>query len=129
MTTTNNKVWNIAVWVVQILLAALFLKIGITKLFMPETLPYPWVKELPALAVIAGIADLLGGMGLIFPDLLKIRPKLTVYAAYGIILLMICAIIFHVSRGESSEIGFNFIIIALAVFIAWGRSKKVAIAG
>jgi hypothetical protein len=37
---------------------------------------------------------------------------------------MLCAIVFHISRGEASVIGFNIFLAALAIFIAWGRKKN-----
>jgi len=61
------------------------------------------------------------------PALLRIKPQLTIYTAYGTIVLMIAASIFHISRGEAKDIGFNIFIIVLAAFIAWGRQKKAPI--
>ena len=72
---------------------------------------------------ITGLFDLLAALGLVLPGVLRKRPELTVYAAYGTILLMIAASVFHVSRGEASLIGINIFFLALAVFIAWGRRK------
>jgi putative oxidoreductase len=70
---------------------------------------------------LTGILDLLAGLGLVLPGLFRIQPKLTVYAAYGIIALMIAASIFHISRGEASLIGVNIFFLAVAAFVAWGR--------
>ena len=125
----NNKILNIGLWVVQVLLAILFLMAGITKLTSPvENLPYPWMKEVPELMVrLLGIVEILGGIGIFLPSMLRIKPQLAIFATLGMIFLMISAIIFHVMRGESAVIGFNFIVIALAGFVYWGRSKKVVI--
>jgi hypothetical protein len=41
---------------------------------------------------------------------------------------MICASIFHISRGEGSQIGFNVLFAALSAFVAWGRLRKAPIA-
>jgi len=87
----------------------------------------PWILEQPSLAICTGIVDLLGAMGLILPGLLRIKPKLTTYAAYGGILLMIAGTLFHISRGEMDVIGLNFFLIALLIFIIWGRTKKVPV--
>lgn len=83
---------------------------------------WPWAGQVsPSFVKFTGIIDLLGAVGLVFPALLRIRPWLTPLAATGIVLLMIAASIFHVSRGEASLIGFNIVVAAIAAFIAWGR--------
>jgi len=88
----------------------------------------PWTGQVPELVVrLLGIIDLLGAIGLILPALLRIKPQLTFWAALGIIALMICAIIFHVSRGEVSVIGINVFSIIIAGFIAWGRFRQVVV--
>ena len=74
-----------------------------------------------------GIVEILGALGIILPATLRIQPKLTIFAAYGIIALMISASIFHISRGEASLIGMNIFLLLLAVFVAWGRWKKAPI--
>ncbi len=97
------------------------------KLFQPKELPFPWVRENSGLILITGIIDLLAGIGIIFPTLLRIQPKLTIYTSYGIIMLMVAACLFHISRGEAKDIGFNVFMALLAVFIAWGRRTKAPI--
>jgi len=120
----TSKGLNIALWIIQGFLALTFIWAGFMKLVKPGQLPFPWIKDNPNLVVLAGIVDLLGGIGIVLPWLLKIKPKLTIYAAYGIIVLMVAAIIFHVSRGEAKDIGFNILLLLLAAFVAWKRSVK-----
>ena len=76
---------------------------------------------------LTGVLDLLAGIGLVLPALFRIQPKLTIYAAYGTIVLMIAASVFHITRGEVSQIGVNIFFAVFAVFIAWGRQKKAPI--
>ncbi|MBT1701032.1 DoxX family protein [Fulvivirgaceae bacterium PWU4] len=123
----TSKALNVVLWATQILLAVTFLWAGSMKIFKPGALPWPWVKENPGLVTITGVVDLLAGLGLVLPALLRIQPRLTVYAAYGTILLMIAASIFHISRGEGSQIGFNIFVLVCAIFIAWGRQTKAPI--
>ena len=121
---TPPKALNIASWVCQILLALTFVWAAGMKLFQPiEELAqmWPWTADNPTLTRITGVFDLLAGLGLVLPAAFRIRPVLTLYAAYGTIALMIAAIVFHVSRGEASQIGFNVFVLVAAMFIAWVR--------
>lgn len=119
-----SKAMNILIWVAQGILAITFIWAGSMKLFKPEGLPFPWVKDHPGLVVITGMVDLLGGLGIVLPAMLRIQPRLTLFAAYGIIALMTLATIFHISRGEAKDIGFNIFMLLLAAFVAWGRTRK-----
>jgi len=65
--------------------------------------------------------ELLGGIGLILPAVTHILPWLTVAAAIGLALVMICAAIFHASRREFSMIGFTIVLVLLAAFVVVGR--------
>jgi len=125
----SSKPLNIALWTAQILLSIGFIWGGAASLFLPAgTLAgmWPWTAEHAILVKITGVLDLLAAAGLILPALLRIYPKLVVYAAYGIAVLMILASIFHIARGEASLIGVNVFFAVVALFIAWGRRKYAA---
>ena len=128
----RSKALHITLWIAQVLLAAMFLMAGLMKLSQPiEKLAQslPWAAQVPeALVRFIGVAEFLGAVGLILPSLLRIQPKLTPIAAIGLALVQIFAIAFHLSRGETGVIGMNFVLIAIAAFIAWGRFKKAPIA-
>ena len=135
MKTSNqnqSKALNITLWVAQLLLAAMFLMAGFMKLTTPiEQLiaEQPWAANVPpALVKFIGLSELAAAIGLLVPSALRIMPKLTVWAAIGLIVLMGFALVFHVSRGEFSAITVNLILSGLALFVAWGRSKKAVIA-
>lgn len=125
--TAKQKTWNVILWVAQVILALTLTSAGYMKIFAPEQLPFPWVKDNPGLVLITGIVDLLGGIGIVLPALLRIQPRLTIYTAYGIIALMIVASIFHILRGEARDIGFNIFMAALSVLVAWERKSKGAV--
>jgi len=72
---------------------------------------------------LAGVVDLLGAIGLILPAMLRIGAKLIPIAGIGIILLMLCAMAFHIERNEVSVIGVNLFVIVVAAFVVWGRVK------
>ena len=122
---------NIILWIVQILMAASFVWAAWMKLFQPIdklAVMWPWTGQIPAVTVkLTGVIDLLGGLGLILPAWLRIQPKLTSIAAIAVIVLMVCAGIFHILRGEASVTGANVVFAMMAAFVAWGRLKKAPI--
>lgn len=124
----SSKAMNIILWIAQVFVAAGFIWIATIKLFQPiEKIAamWPWTGEAPSLMVrLLGVVDLLGGLGLILPTLLRIKPRLTAFTAIAIIVLMVCASIFHIARGEGAVIGFNIFVAVIAAFIAWGRMKN-----
>lgn len=128
---TPSKAMNTALWIAQLILAAGFVWAAVMKVCQPvEKLAamWPWAGQVPAALVkFTGFIDLLGGIGLVLPALTRIKPMLTPITALGVILLMICASVFHIVRGEASVIGVNVFFAIIAIFIAWGRFKKVPI--
>src|SRR6476661_306403 len=98
-----SKALNISLWVPQILLAGMFIMAGAMKTFTPiEELGAnaPWVKEMPNLVRFIGVSELLGGLGLILPSLLRIKPILTPIAAIGLLVILILAAGYHVMHNE-----------------------------
>lgn len=130
-TTNSSKAMHISLWVVQVLMAAVFLMSGFMKVSMPVvelSAMIPWTLSVPAgLVKFIGLSELLAGLGLLLPSLLRIKPILTVWAGLGLATIMLGAIPFHISRGETSVIGMNAIFMLLAIFVAWGRWKKAPI--
>jgi uncharacterized membrane protein YphA (DoxX/SURF4 family) len=113
---------NIALWIVQVLLAAAFLLAGAMKAFRPIDSLAPnmgWVKVVtPLLVRLIGVAELLGG---IVPALTGIDPWLTPLAAAALALVMVLALIFHIARGEMNRLAPSGILGILAAFAAYGR--------
>jgi uncharacterized membrane protein YphA (DoxX/SURF4 family) len=126
---TRSRRAIVAAWILQGILALLFVLVGAMKLLTPiEQLAasLPWAAQVPAILVrFIGLAELLGGLGVILPSLLRIKPVLAPVAAAGLAVVMVLAAAFHLSRGESSMIGVNLILAALAALTAWLRFKKV----
>jgi putative oxidoreductase len=124
------KVWNASLWVAQILLAGMFLMVGIMKTFTPiEELSklVPLAAEMPAFVRFIGVSELAGAIGLILPAALRIQPQLTTLAAGALAVVMVLAMIFHISKGEYSAIGTNIVLGILASFIVFGRVNKAPI--
>jgi hypothetical protein len=121
---------NRALWVVQGLLAALFLFAGGMKLVLPiEALKGP--VELPGLFLrFIGVVEVLGALGLILPSMLRIRPRLTPLAAAGLVIVMIgaVAITLQGGPGAAAMAVVPLVVGLLAVFIAYGRWRLAPIA-
>ncbi len=122
---------NIALWIVQILLALAFAMAGIMKVTQPidrlET-RMGWVKDIGPRGVrLIGSLEILGAIGLILPAITGIWPWLTPLAAAGLALTMVGAMITHGRRGEYSSIGTNLVLLLLALFVVYGRFVIVPI--
>ncbi len=115
---------NKLLWVLQVLLAVFVTATGAIHFVLPPNLPAPlqWMYDLsPWLHAITGAAELLAAMGLILPGLTRIQPRLTPLAAFGLMLVMLGAIVFHILRGEIGNAVLNVVVAGLAAFVAYGR--------
>lgn len=117
---------NVALWIIQVLLALLFLFAGGTKLILPiETLTSmgsPNQIHLPGLFIrFIGVCEVLGAIGLILPGLLRTRPGLTPLAAVGLVIIMIGAtVLTFVADGFAMALT-PLVVGLLAAFVAYGR--------
>ena len=112
---------NKTLWIVQGLLAALFLFAGGAKLVMsldqmagPVALPEWFLRFI-------GVAEVLGAIGLILPGLLRIRPGLTPLAAAGLVIVMIGAAAYTLAAGEVASAPMPLVVGILCGFVAYGR--------
>ncbi len=116
----NPSVW---LWMVQVLLAALFLFAGGFKLvasieMMKGPIELPW-----AFVRFIGAAEVAGALGLILPGLFRIRPVLTPVAACGLTIIMIGATTLSYMIGGVAMASFPFVVGLLATFVAYGRFR------
>jgi DoxX-like family len=122
---------NIVLWVVQVLLALLFVFAGGMKLVLPleQLAGPPGSVALPGLFLrFIGVAELLGGIGLILPGLLRIRPGLTPLAAAGLVIIMIGAVGITFAGGLSAGVALiPGVTGLLAAFVAYGRWRLAPI--
>jgi uncharacterized membrane protein YphA (DoxX/SURF4 family) len=119
---------NILLWIIQILLGLLFLFAGGTKFYYtiqqmrdmgpPNQILFPgWFIHF------IGVCEILGGLGLVLPGLLRIKPYLTALAAIGLTIIMIGAVVVTaMSVGIGPAIP-TVIIGLLCAFVAYGRTK------
>lgn len=113
-------------WIIQILLALMFLFAGGTKLVLPidvlTSMGPPNQVKLPDLLVrFIGVCEVLGALGLILPGLLRIRPGLTPLAAAGLLIIMLGAVVLTVA-GPGLAMALPPLVVALlCAFVAYGR--------
>jgi uncharacterized membrane protein YphA (DoxX/SURF4 family) len=123
--TRGDRVMNIALWILQVVVGAFFVYHATLLLRPnPERLRQrmKWILEMPSgLRVFAGVAEGLAGIALIFAGLIGPVDWLAPMAAAGLVLLMIGAIVFHLSRREYPNIALNAVLLLLSAFIAYGR--------
>ncbi len=83
---------------------------------------WPWIGHLAKPMVRAlGVIDLLGGFGVLLPMLTGILPRVTVAAAFGCVVLQVCALVFHMFRHEFAATPVSADLPAMAAFMLWGR--------
>jgi uncharacterized membrane protein YphA (DoxX/SURF4 family) len=110
-----------ALWIVQGLLALLFLFAGGMKLVLPieemtAQMPLPgWFVRF------IGVAEALGGIGLILPGLLRIWTGLTPLAAAGLVIIMIGATVVTLSGGDVAPALIPLVVGLLLTFVGYGR--------
>jgi uncharacterized membrane protein YphA (DoxX/SURF4 family) len=117
---------NVALWIVQGVLAAFFGAGGVVKATRDRKRLFDdgmtWVEDFSAGGVKAiAVLEILAAIGLILPAVTGIAPVLTPMAAVGLGLLMAGAAVVHFRRGEIPYIGVTLALMAVALFVAWGR--------
>ncbi len=118
---------NRTLWIIQGLLAAVFLFAGGVKLVMPAA---DLAKLAPMLSVgflrFVAVCEVLGAIGLILPWLLRIQPVLTPLAAAGLVIIMIGAVTVTVMMNGIAVALFPLVVGLLLALVAYGRWRRVA---
>jgi hypothetical protein len=121
--------FNTLLWIVQGLLAALFLFAGGMKLVLPiEAMSDPIALPGPFLRFL-GVVEVLGAVGLILPWLLRIRPELTSLAAAGLVIIMIGATLITALTGNVAPAAVPLTAGLLAAWVAYGRRRPASADG
>ena len=119
---------NILLWILQILLALLFLFAGITKLVLPievlmQNASPNAIHFSNAFLKFIGVVEVLGALGLILPGVFHKQQQLTPLAAVGLVILMIGAVVVTII-GEGIGMAITpFVVGLLCAFVAYGRWK------
>lgn len=120
---------NILLWIIQILLALLFLFSGAVKLVIPpdklQAQAPPGAIHVPGwFLIFIGVCEVLGGLGLVLPGLTGIRKGLTPLAALCLTILMIGAVVISImGQGVKAAI-VPFVVGLLCAFVAYERGIK-----
>lgn len=118
---------NIALWIVQVLMALLFITAGLQKLTQSKDAMVKgsfttYAEDFsPNFLKMLGLFELLGGIGLILPWLTGFLPWLTPLAAVGLAIIMIGATYTRFRRGENQMAVGTIVFLLLLIFIAYGR--------
>jgi hypothetical protein len=120
---------NRLLWVVQGLLALLFLFAGGAKLVMPAAELTAQTPLPAAFLRFIGVMEMLGGLGLVLPGMLRIRTGLTPIAAAGLTIIMIGAVVVTIQTMGTAMAALPFVTGALAVFVCYGRWRVAPLVG
>jgi uncharacterized membrane protein YphA (DoxX/SURF4 family) len=122
---------NVVPWIVQGLLAAMFLMAGVTKATQPRdklTARLPWVNDFSTPIVrLIGTAELAAALGLVLPAAIGIATVLTPLAATGLAVIMVGAMGVHARRKEPQAIAFNAVLLIAAALVMRGRFGPYAL--
>ena len=115
---------NVVLWILQVLLALAFLAHGWLFLAPPPEIAAKMNETLPRwFQLFLGVAEILAGVGLTLPGITKIKPWLVVWAAGGIMIVMVAATGWHLVRGEISSAAVTLVLLAMATFVAYQRHR------
>ena len=115
---------NVALWVLQGLLAVAFLLHGRLLLFPPANMVEQMNASIPpAFRIFLGVAEVLAAIGLTLPGTTRIRPRLVSWAAAGLMIVMVGATVLHLTRGEYSSAATTAVLLVALTFVAYMRWK------
>jgi uncharacterized membrane protein YphA (DoxX/SURF4 family) len=121
-TMPSNKV----LWIVQGVLAVMFLLAGIPKLVMSaEQMAAPGPIQLPVAFIrFIGVCEILGAIGMILPGITGIKPGLTPLGAAGLVIIMTGATVVNLVDGPAPAAVLTVVLGLLAAFVVYGRWRS-----
>ncbi|MCR6110061.1 DoxX family protein [Bacillus sp. A301a_S52] len=79
---------------------------------------WQWVNDIPSeLVFVIGIIEIIGAIGLILPQAIKVYPQLLILAVLGLSVVALSSRIFHIIRGEFVDIIVNIIFLTLCLIV------------
>jgi putative oxidoreductase len=120
---------NILLWILQGLLALAFLAHGLLFLMPSPEVAAQMNANLPRwFSLFLGVAEIAAFVGLLLPGATRILPGLVAAAAGGVMIVTGSATLYHLTRGEMSSAVITFVLLAMASFVAYGRTRLSPIA-
>lgn len=120
---------NITLWILQIVLALVFLAHGIMFLVPPPDIAVLMDAMLPRwFQLFMGVAEVLAAVGLTLPGLTRIMPGLVTAAAVGVMIVSVSATVLHLWRSEFSSAAITFVLLVMSTFLAYSRWRTHPIA-
>jgi DoxX-like protein len=119
----GRSIVNVALWVLQVLLALFFaLASSAPKLFLPPEMLPPMPIPVPrAFIIFVGLAEMAGAFGLILPAVTRIRPGLVPLAAAGLVLVCTGGMVYQIASGETGNAIFAAALGLVCAFVGYGR--------
>ncbi len=128
-TRNTSRALNVGLWVLQVLMALLFLWHGWLLVAPPAEMAAMMDEQLGfGLRMFIGVAEILAAAGLILPGVTRILPWLVPAAAAGLMIVMVCATVMHIARGEIPSALTCAVIFVIVTAIAYARWKVQPIA-
>jgi len=116
---------NIALWIIQVLLAAFFLTVGTIKVVLPKVKlgkVFEWIDDFSENRIkMIGSFEILGALGLFVPGIYSVSSLIIPLSATGLAIIMVLASIVHYKRNEKSDLTINIVIFFFLAVVVAGR--------
>jgi hypothetical protein len=119
---------NAVLWILQVLLAAAFAAHGLMMLVPPPEVAVQMNAVLPRwFSLFIGVAEVLAAIGITLPGVTRIQPQMVAWSAWGLVVVMISATLWHIVRAEYSSAAITLVLLAMAGYVAYMRSRVMPI--
>ena len=125
-TNRPGRKLNVLLWVLQALLAMLFMFAGVMKFIIPVAEMTKQIALPGWFLHFIGGAEILGGIGLILPGILRIRTGLTPLAAAALVVIMIGATALNLNAGQRPAALITVVLGLLLAFVTYHRRRIAA---
>ena len=125
-TERSSRKLNVLLWVVQVLLAMLFMFAGVMKFVIPVEEMTKQIAMPGWFLHFIGVAEILGSIGLVLPGVLRIRTGLTPLAAAALVIIMIGATAVNLKTGQRGAALTTVVVGLLLVFVAYNRRRMAS---
>ena len=124
-----SAVMNAILWVLQVLLALVFLASGGLKLVKPKEALLDTMAVLrdyrPVTVKLIGLAEVLGAVGLIVPLAVGVAPGLVPWAALGLASVVVGAAVVHAEHRDYKPLAVHAVLLVMAIAVVFGRSADI----